>query len=85
MNTDTEINEYDILLDIFRFIRDYSTDTYTLRSVCNLLLKHLSGLGYDAEITDHQNRDAFVFTVSGHKYRVLYNKGWSKYDVICTA
>lgn len=85
MDNYIEINEYDILLDIFRFIRDYDTHTYTLPSVCRLLIKHLAGGGYQAEIVDGKHRDYKIIRVETQLYRIVRNKGWSTYEVIMTA
>lgn len=78
------MNEYDILLEIFRFIRDYSTSAYRLSDVCRKLMKHLADSGYTATITN-ENRDSKVVTIEGHRYRILRHDGWSTYDVIRTA
>lgn len=79
-----EVNEYDILLDIFRFIRDYSTDTYTLTAVCKKLIKHLADMGYTASLSN-MDRDSKIVTVEGHKYKIIHWENWSKYDVVRTA
>lgn len=80
-----EINEYDILLDIFRFIRDYPVSAYTLPDVCKGLIKHLEGGGYQAEIVDSKHRDYKIIRVETQLYRIVRNKGWSTYDVVMTA
>ena len=80
-----EINEYDILLDIFRFIRDYAVSTYTLPDVCKKLIKHLTGGGYQAEIVDGKHRDYKIIQVETQRYKLTRYKGWSTYDVIMTA
>lgn len=85
MNTEIEFNEYDALIDIFRFIRDYAVSTYTLPDVCNRLIKHLTGGGYQAEIVDGKHRDYKIIRVETQLYRIIRNKGWSTYDVIMTA
>lgn len=77
------MNEYDILLEIFRFIRDYSTAAYTLPDVCRKLMKHLRAGGYTAELTNI-NKDAKLVQVDGFRYRILRHDGWSTYDVIRT-
>ena len=40
------MNEYDVLLEIFRFIRDYATNTYTLPDVCRRLIRYMQSSGY---------------------------------------
>ena len=85
MDNYIEINEYDMLLNIFRFIRDYDTHTYTLPSVCRLLIKHLEGEGYHAEIVDTEHRDCKIIRVETQRYKIVRNKGWSTYEVIMTA
>lgn len=79
-----EFNEYDILLDIFRFIRDYAVSTYTLPDVCRKLIKHLTDEGYQAEIVDGKHRDYKIIRVETRLYRIARNKGWSSYDVVMT-
>lgn len=78
-----EVNEYDILLDIFRFIRDYSTDTYSLPDVCRKLVKHLRSSGYDPTLTSI-DRNSKLVQVEGYKYKILRQKDWSTCDVIMT-
>lgn len=85
MNSTIEINEYDILLDIFRFIRDYSTDTYTLPDVCRRLIRHMQSSGYEVQVIDNSHRDYRIIQVETQLYRIARNKGWSTYDVVMTA
>lgn len=80
----TEVNEYDILLEIFRFIRDYSTDTYTLTQVLNELIRHLAHSGYTVEKLPRTEKTSRIILVEGHKYKLIHWDGWSKYDVIRT-
>ena len=80
-----EVNEYDILLDIFRFIRDYSTDTYTLTHVLNELVRHLTRSGYTVEKLPRTEKASRIIAVEGHKYKLIHWDNWSKYDVIRTA
>lgn len=75
-------NEYDVLIQIFRFIRDYSTSTYTLPQVCNALVLYLQDYGYDVEITDSKHRDFRNLRVNSFNYRIIRNTGWSAYDVV---
>ena len=79
-----EANEYDILLEIFRFIRDYSTANYSLSDVCMKLLRSLRSAGHEATMTAI-DRDTRLAEVDGHRYQILRRDGWSKYDVIRTA
>jgi len=79
-----EANEYDILLEIFRFLRDYNTCTYSLPEVCSELLRSLRSAGHEATITAI-DRDTRLAEVDGHRYQILRRDGWSKYDVIRTA
>ena len=80
-----EINEYDILLDIFRFIRDYNTDTYTLTQVLNELIRHLTRSGCTVEKLPRTEKTSRIITVEGHKYKLIHWDNWSRYDVILTA
>lgn len=80
-----EVNEYDILLEIFRFIRDYSTDTYTLTQVLNKLIRHLTCSGYTVEKLPRTEKTCRSIVVEGHKYKLIRWNRWSKYDVIRTA
>lgn len=80
-----EINEYDILLDIFRFIRDYAVSTYTLPDVFKRTVQFLKEAGYTVEIVDDMHRDYKILQVETQRYRIVRNKGWSTYDVIMTA
>ena len=82
METYDITNEYDVLIQIFRFIRDYSTSTYTLPHVCNSLVLYLQDYGYDVEVTDSRHRDFKNLRVNDFKYRLIRNAGWSSYDVI---
>lgn len=79
-----EPNEYDILLEIFRFIRDYDAFTYALPEICKRLTAHLISAGHDVTLTSI-DRSSKLIEVDGHHYKVL-RLGWStKYDVIRTA
>lgn len=80
-----EINEYDILLDIFRFIRDYSTDTYTMTQVLNELVRHLARSGYTVEKLPRTEKNSRIISVEGYKYKLIHWENWSKYDVVLTA
>lgn len=80
-----EVNEYDILLDIFRFVRDYSTDTYTLSQVLKALVKHLTRSGFTVEALPRTETTSRIVVVEGHKYKLIKWNGWSKYDVVRTA
>ena len=79
-----EPNEYDILLEIFRFIRDYDTGTYALPEVCVRLHTYLVSAGHDVTLTNI-DRNSKRVEVDGHGYKVLRRNGWSHYDVIRTA
>lgn len=79
-----EFNEYDALIDIFRFIRDYATSAYTLPDVCQKLIKYLLDEGYLAEIVDGKHLDYKIIRVETQLYRIARNKGWSTYDVVMT-
>lgn len=79
------MNEYDVLIEIFRFVRDYHTRTYTLPDVCRKLLKYLQDTGYQAEIVDDKHRDYKIIQVETQRYKLTRYKGWSTYDVIMTA
>lgn len=79
------MNEYDVLLEIFRFIRDYNTGVYTLPDVCRRLIRHLQASGYEVQLTDNSHRDYRIVQVETQLYKIVRNKGWSTYDVIMTA
>lgn len=79
------MNEYEVLIEIFRFIRDYATSAYTLPDVCRRLVKFLEGAGYDVQLTDEKHRDYKIIQVENQKYKIVRNKGWTTYDVIMTA
>jgi len=81
MNDRSDINEYDILLEIFRFIRDYSTSAYSLKDVCNLLNKYLHSRGYNSSIIDYNHRGYRIFQVENHRYQIIEYENWSTYDV----
>lgn len=85
MNAEIEFNEYDVLITIFRFVRDYHTGTYTLPDVCRKLLQYLVDAGYQAEIVDGNHRDYKIIQVETQRYKLTRYKGWSTYDVIMTA
>lgn len=85
MDNYIEINEYDVLIDIFRFIRDYATYAYTLPDVCRKLLKHLESEGYQVQLVDADHRDYRIIQVEAQRYKILRLKGWTTYDVIMTA
>ena len=85
MDTEIEFNEYDVLITIFRFIRDYNTGTYTLPDVCRRLLQYLVDAGYQAEIVNSKHWDYKIIQVETQLYRIAHNKGWSTYDVVMTA
>lgn len=80
-----EVNEYDILLEIFRFIRDYNTSTYTLTQVLNELVRHLTRSGYTVEKLPRTEKTSRIIAVEGYKYKLIHWDNWSKYDVIRTA
>ena len=79
-----ETNEHDILLEIFRFLRDYSTSTYTLFRVIKELSGHLDHSGYTVDILPRAEKNSRILRVNGHGYKIVYNDGWSKYDVVRT-
>lgn len=81
MNTYDPSNEYDTLIMIFRFVRDYSTSSYPLTRVCRELLAHLKNAGYNAAITGRSGSDSQTITVNGHQFRIVHWPNWSKYDV----
>lgn len=85
MNNSIATNEYDILLTIFRFIRDYDSHAYTLPDVCRRLLKHLETAGYQVQPTDMSHRDYKIIHVEGYCFKILRQTDWSTYDVILTA
>ena len=80
MNDYDPTNEYEVLIRIFRFIRDYSTSTYTLSSVVKKLINYLNTNGDEAEVTYRCNSFR-VLTVNGHQYKIVKYPEWSKYDV----
>lgn len=79
-----EPNEYDILLEIFRFVRDYDTYTYTLPEVCVRLHAYLVSAGHDVTLASI-DRDSKLIEADGHHYIILRRNGWSHYDVIRAA
>jgi len=79
------MNEYDVLIDIFRFIRDYHTGTYTLPDVCRKLIRHMQSSGYEVQTVDNNHRDYWIIRVEDQRYKIVRNKGWSSYEVIMTA
>lgn len=79
------LNEYEVLLEIFRFIRDYHSGTYTLPDVCRRLIRHMQSSGYEVQITDTSHRDYRIIQVETQRYKIVRNKGWSTYEVIMTA
>lgn len=81
MNNYDRSNEYDTLILIFRFVRDYSTSSYPLARVCRELLAHLQEAGYTASVTDRISSDSRTVTVNGHRFRIVRWPNWSKYDV----
>jgi len=85
MDTYDPTNEYDILLMIFRFIRDYDTATATLAYVTKQLLWWLNAGGDDARMIDDRQPDFRTVEVNGHRYRIIRNPGWSHYEVRRTA
>ena len=85
MNNYDPSNEYDTLIRIFRFIREYSTATYSLPRVCRELMYDLRDAGYSADITDCNHRDYRILTVNDHQYRIIKYPDWSRYDVTMVA
>ena len=79
------MNEYDILLDIFRFIRNYSTTTYTLPQVFKELIRHMKDGGYQVKVIDDQHRDHKILQVEEHRYKIIRYPEWVTYDVQRTA
>ena len=79
------MNEYDVLLEIFRFIRDYATSTYTLPDVCRRLIRYMQSSGYEVQTIDNDHRDYKIIQVETQRYKIVRNKGWSTYEVIMTA
>lgn len=77
------MNEYDTLLDIFRFIRDYSTSTYSISTVCKKLLKHLTDTGYSASVID-SHKDCRTIQVEEHRYKIIKHPEWTHYEVTRT-
>ena len=75
------MNEYEILLQIFRFIRDYSTSTYSLADVSRRCLKDLKASGYTTAKLTSLDRDTKLITISDYHFKILRRKGWSIYDV----
>lgn len=75
------MNEYDILLDIFRYVRDYSTATYTLPQVCRGLVQHMKDAGYQVEIVDSKHHDYRIVQVEEHRYKIVRFPEWCRYDV----
>ena len=84
MNSYDPNNEYDILLRIFRFVRDYSTETCTITKVCRELIKDLKSSGHDVETVDVHHRDFRIIQVNGHRYKIIRYPEWTRYDVIRT-
>ncbi len=79
------MNEYDVLIEIFQFIRDYAISTYTLPDVCRRLVKFLEGAGYQVQVLDEKHRDYKIIQVENQKYKIIRNQGWTTYDGIMTA
>lgn len=75
------MNEYEILLEIFRFIRNFSTATYTLPRVCRETIQYLKDGGYQVEVLD-KHRDWQTIQVDQHRYKILRYPDWCRYDVI---
>lgn len=81
MDNYCDVNEYDVLLEIFRFIRDYSTSTYTLPNVCKKLTQYLRDSGYQTIVSDDTHRDYKILQVEAHQYKIIRLKDWLTYDV----
>ena len=79
------MNEYEVLIEIFSFLRDYAISTYTLPDVCRRLVKFMEGAGYQVQVLDEKHRDYKIIQVENQKYKIVRNKGWTTYDVIMTA
>ena len=84
MNDDLPINEYDLLLEIFRVIRNYSTSTYTLPNVFKELIQYMKDGGYRIEVIDEKHRDYKILQVEAQRYKIIRWKEWSSYDVVMT-
>ena len=85
METYDRDNEYDTLMRMFRFVRDYHPSTYSLPMVCRLLVEHMNNGGYDAILLDDNARDYRIVQVDDRKYKIIRNHGWSYYEVRMTA
>ena len=76
----TSYEKYGLLDRIWLKVIDYSTRTYSLPRVCNEVSKMLQDLGYRTEIIGN-NRDYRILKVDDQPFRIIREKGWSKYDV----
>ncbi len=79
------MNEYDILLKIFRFVRNYSTATYTMPQVFNALIQYLKDSEYQVETIDEKHNNYKILQVEGQRYKIIRWPQWSSYDVIRAA
>ena len=79
------MNEYDILLEIFRFIRNYSTSVYTLPQVFREVVRYMKDGGYNVEIVDDKHRDYKILQVEGNSYKIIRWPDWVSFEVQRTA
>lgn len=78
------INEYDVLLEIFSFVRGYSTSTYSLPSVLKKLIQYMKDGGYKVQVVDDTHRDYKIIQVETQRYKLIRFKDWCTYDVQMT-
>lgn len=78
------INEYDVLLEIFSFVRCYSTSTYSLPSVLKKLIQYMKDGGYKIQIIDDTHMDYKIIQVETQRYKLIRFKDWCTYDVQMT-
>lgn len=79
------MNEYDILLEIFRFVRNYSTATHTLPQVFREVVRYMKDGGYNVEIVDDKHRDYKILQVEEHRYKIIRWPDWVSFEVQRTA
>ena len=78
------INEYDVLFEIFRFIRNYSTSTYSLPHVLKELIQYMNDGGYQTQVIDDTHMDYKIIQVETQRYKLVRFKDWCTYDVQMT-
>lgn len=85
MNDYDMTNEYDTLIRIFRFVRDYDAHVFTLPRVLRELVQYLRDSGYTVNEIDTSHRDYKTIQVEDHQYKLIRYPEWSTYDVRMTA